>query len=696
MPSLLPISLDSLLRLERVESARVEFKGPWDEATRSAVLRTLCAFANDLLNINGGYIILGVDEQTQTDAQGKIKPLGLAELPPRGLAPEQLDAVQKWIRGKCKGLVTPEYHPILSPEVYQGRHILVIWAPASESPPHQTVEWVPEDWPGRGAPSRHYYVRQGSETTVAQGRTLQDLVEKSRRIPYDDQRRLEASLDDLRFVRVREFLQEVGSQLLSEPDAALVYRSMNLSARVNGHEVPRNVALLFFTDEPERFFPTAHIEVVQFRDPEGGDTIGEHPPFRGPLDHQLRDCLRYLRQFLSEEIRKHPEQAETTRVISYPFAAIEEALVNAVYHRSYEYTEQSAPVKVYLYPDRIEITSHPGPHPGLRAEHFEPGASRPQVPARNRRIGEILRELRLAEGRFTGIAKVFRTMRENGLPQPRFLFGEDRSYFTVVLPAHPEYVALSAIRDAAYLEAIGQTAAARERLLKTFEQVPQSTALASYLMRQLTRDRRLDPVEDVFKRHEQAHGPAEKNVLYAMILNYLEHGRTKDAGPLIQRLPPPPTSTPDAMIKQAVLLRRARREREAHDLFEKARPAVLNDTQALLEFAQCKLALARRFSAQKGPEVAGTPSIERETRRRFQREARELLRHVLQLRASPQHEALAWLELARVERALGEPRSQIEHALGEAERLGGGEPELRQRIEKQRALAARSSRERRS
>ena len=44
-----------------------------------------------------------------------------------------------------------------------------------------------------------------------------------------------------------------------------------------------------------------------------------------------------------------------------------------------------------------------------------PNAQPRAVPARNRRIGEFLKELGLAEGRLTGLPRVFRAMEANGL-----------------------------------------------------------------------------------------------------------------------------------------------------------------------------------------------------------------------------------------------------------------------------------------
>ena len=39
------------------------------------------------------------------------------------------------------------------------------------------------------------------------------------------------------------------------------------------------------------------------------------------------------------------------------------------------------PVKVYLYPDRMEIISYPGPAPGIEMRHFQVGATVPPTNA---------------------------------------------------------------------------------------------------------------------------------------------------------------------------------------------------------------------------------------------------------------------------------------------------------------------------
>ena len=135
---------------------------------------------------------------------------------------------------------------------------------------------------------------------------------------------------------------------------------------------------------------------------------------------------------LKETVVKHPHQAEAERFWNFPIGAIEEALVNAVYHRSYEERE---PVEVRITPDELVVLSFPGADRSIRMEDFEKGQAVSRR-YRNRRIGEFLKELDLAEGRSTGVPKILRAMRENGSPAPIFESDEDRTWFLVRLPVH--------------------------------------------------------------------------------------------------------------------------------------------------------------------------------------------------------------------------------------------------------------------
>ena len=214
-------------------------------------------------------------------------------------------------------------------------------------------------------------------------------------------------------------------------------KSMNIVNTLPEYTKPKNVGLMFFCLDPERFFPYAQIDVVQFPDGLGGDTIIEKI-FKGPLHQQLREALLYISNtIVQERVQKLPEIAEAKRFFNYPYEAIEEALANAVYHKGYNERE---PIEVRVLPDRIEIVSHPGADRSITMD----GLKNYRVfnrRYRNRRIGEFLKELHLTEGRNTGFGKILRALEKNGSPKPLFETDDERTSFAATLFIHPGFIA---------------------------------------------------------------------------------------------------------------------------------------------------------------------------------------------------------------------------------------------------------------
>ena len=54
----LAININDLLNKQKIESNRIEFKKGWNPAS---IYHSVCAFANDLDDLGGGYIVVGVD-----------------------------------------------------------------------------------------------------------------------------------------------------------------------------------------------------------------------------------------------------------------------------------------------------------------------------------------------------------------------------------------------------------------------------------------------------------------------------------------------------------------------------------------------------------------------------------------------------------------------------------------------------------
>ncbi|WP_052290592.1 ATP-binding protein [Methanococcus vannielii] len=191
----------------------------------------------------------------------------------------------------------------------------------------------------------------------------------------------------------------------------------------------------FFSTNPKKFIKTPWIEVTVFYD-EIGDKFDEDV-FDGDLVSQIRLSLNYIKSIaIRERVQKIPGIAESKRIYSYPFEAIEEALVNAVYHKSYEI---DAPIEIRIETDRIDIISYPGPLPPLNKYNLNDDIVISKR-YRNRRIGDFLKEFKLTEGKNTGFRKIRHALKNNGSPEPEFITDDERTQFIARLRIHPEFI----------------------------------------------------------------------------------------------------------------------------------------------------------------------------------------------------------------------------------------------------------------
>lgn len=415
----IPTNIKTLLSGNVVEWARIEFKETWDP---EASLKTVCAFANDLDNWGGGYIVVGVEEEN-----------GRPVYPLKGVPVEKIDAYQKNILEKSK-FIRPAYSPIVEVVDYEDKKFIVLWCPGGDNRPYSSPKTMAKD-----SKERIHFIRKGSSTVIPTEDEEKDLFALANRVPFDDRINHQADISDLNITLIQNYLKEVNSSLYEQSqtgDFVEVCRDMNIISNLPEYIKPKNVGLMFFSMEPDKFFPYTQIDVVQFPDGLGGDSIIEKT-FKGPIHQQLRDALQYIRNtVIVEKVVKHPDRAEADRFFNYPFAAIEESLSNAVYHRAYDERE---PIEVRIENDRIEIVSFPGPDRSITLE----GLKNYRVSNRryrNRRIGDFLKELHLTEGRNTGFKKILDALSANGSPKPEFETDDDRSYFISRLFIHEGFL----------------------------------------------------------------------------------------------------------------------------------------------------------------------------------------------------------------------------------------------------------------
>jgi hypothetical protein len=286
----LPININDLLNGKPVEWERLEFKAGWNP---EAVLHTLCAFANDIHNLGGGYILIGIAEEN-----------GRPVLPAVGLDPAQIDSIQKELLNLGFSAIAPYYHPIAVPVEIDGRHVLVLWALGGPTRPYKAKISL-----GKDGKEFAYYIRKGSSTVRARGVDETELMSLASTVPHDDRINQQAKVESLSRDLMHEYLQQVGSDLVKQaPSLSLVElgRQMGVIGGPDEASFPLNVGLMMFNPEPWHFFPAMQIDVVWFpKEGPGGNKFSEKI-FKGPIPRMTRDALDYIkRNLITETVIKH-------------------------------------------------------------------------------------------------------------------------------------------------------------------------------------------------------------------------------------------------------------------------------------------------------------------------------------------------------------------------------------------------------
>lgn len=419
----LPINIEDLLRKQKIEGNRIEFKSGWNP---DAIYHSICAFANDFDNIGGGYILVGVEEEN-----------GIAKRPVKGIPIDEIDDILKDMVG-FNNKINPYYMPRTSVEEVDEQIILAIWVPAGVNRPYDVRESVTS----KNNPKAQWYIRSGSSSIIAKGEVLDELREMANRTPFDDRGNPDIKVDDISQILVLDHLKKVDSKLVNDFQKTPfqeILEKMDLFTGPTENRILKNVAAMMFCEEPAKFFPYTQVDIVIFpngleREP---SNMIEIPPISGPVPYMIKATLDYLKtNVIKEKIVKPKDRAESDKYFNYPYQALEEAVVNALYHRNYQERE---PVEIRIEPHEIAILSYSGPDRSISMEAIRKAKLLKARRYRNRRLGDFLKELDLTEGRATGIPTIQDELRKNGSQLARIETDDARSYFLIEIPCYDEF-----------------------------------------------------------------------------------------------------------------------------------------------------------------------------------------------------------------------------------------------------------------
>jgi len=320
-----------------------------------------------MANTEGGVILFGVNDNREIV----------------GIDQSRRDVLEQFVVNLCLNNCTPGIEPLLD----------WLYLPSGEGAPVLCLKVE--------IPKAKYYVH-----STADGRYLKRVGTHRTLIPPDQLGRLLAvrrltipaeerpvfrtgieALDESRFKAYYERRFPLPSEQAGAPLPQLLV-NQKLATRDEGGELRATIlGILLFAERPEAHVNGAFIDVaVYLGDVADGNTADSRKIY-GPIPEQIEQMLQYFR---TSPLVANPSIKDgwgRTDKETYSLLALQEGIVNALVHRDYEL--EGSQVRVFLFPDRIEVWNPGGLHNTLTAEDLYRGC---QPIRRNQLLAGFMRD----------------------------------------------------------------------------------------------------------------------------------------------------------------------------------------------------------------------------------------------------------------------------------------------------------------
>lgn len=308
----------------RGEDSRHQFKE--DIRNGDSLAAEMVAFSNS----RGGFIFIGVSNQ------GNVI----------GLSRKDVDRINQLISNSAsqhvKSPITIHTENI---SVEADRVVIVLAIPEGIDKPYFDNQGV--IWLKSGADKRRIHSKE----------ELRRLFQEVDFI-HADEVPTRAGVEAINSKHLQDFLKDVYHEILpdSTDERLRLLENMNLSI----NNLLNLAGLLLFGDKPQLYKPEFTVKAVTFAGTDIADSYLDSEDFEGSLPAIFQGAL----SFIMRNLRKIQKQkgVNTTGEPEIPQIVFEELLVNALIHRDYFI---SAPIRLFIFDDRVEIIS-----PGNLPDHL--------------------------------------------------------------------------------------------------------------------------------------------------------------------------------------------------------------------------------------------------------------------------------------------------------------------------------------
>jgi ATP-dependent DNA helicase RecG len=346
----------------------------------------MVAFANS----GGGQLFIGVTDQNTV----------------RGLSHEDVARINQLISNTASQIIRPAINPITENISHPDGLVIVVSISDGINKPYMDNQGV--IWVKNGADKRKATARE----------EIQRMFQAASLIHADETPVTGMRIDDIDLTYFEDFFQKEYGHATEEADAPLPRLLENMNLAASG--VPNIAGALLFGKRPQFRLPAFLVKAVCYPGKEiSEDTYIDNRDIVG----KLADVFQQTVGFILTNIRycQGEQTVNSTGEPEIPRIALEELVVNALIHRDYFV---SAPVRVFIFIDRIEIIS-PGHLPNnLTIENIKSGNSN----IRNPILASFAAKILPYRGLGNGILRALKAY-----PAIDFIEDKTGNFFKVVL-----------------------------------------------------------------------------------------------------------------------------------------------------------------------------------------------------------------------------------------------------------------------
>ena len=357
-------TIDLLEILARGEDSQHQFKENFSN------VNALAAELVAMTNAQGGQIFVGVNDDGETV----------------GLSHDDIGRLNQVVSNAASQSVKPPINPLTENVASESGLVMVITVPEGLNKPYMDNQG--RIWVKNGADKRQVTSRE----------EMQRMFQASGLIYADELPVPESTLADLEMEAFRAYYEKRYERSLGELEIGLYKVFENLGLARN--EEVNLAGLLLFGNNPQQFRPAFVTRAIVYP----GEVIDEEKfldseEITGNIAEMYEDMFAFVQRNL-HRIQGNAGINEPG-TIEIPSIVLEELLVNALVHRDYFI---SAPIRLFIFRDRIELIS-PGHLPNhLTREHIRCGLAN----MRNPRLASHASHILPYRGLGTGIPRALK------------------------------------------------------------------------------------------------------------------------------------------------------------------------------------------------------------------------------------------------------------------------------------------------